>query len=175
MTKHFSCKVVWLLNNPEYFNKLEEGLEGPDAGYLETAFHTLLDEAAFFNENTTVVFKSLFSGERIQIILDTGHMVELQVEPDYLCDIKNEQEFSITSRLYYAIVRAIEDLLPEDCKYNICLTEPPTPSTGFLTNPEDEDSFVGEFYHLDKPEQIYSWKVTVVDADTETFRAEILV
>jgi len=175
MFKQFNCKVVWLLNNPQYFERLEDNLEGPSADILESAFHSLLDEVEFFNENTTVVFRSFLSGESIQIILDTGHMVELKIDPEYLCDTKNEQEFSITSQLYYRIVRAIEDLLPEDCKYNICLTEPPTPSTGFLTNPEDEDSFVGEFYHLDNPEQIFRWKVTVVDPDAETFKAEILV
>jgi hypothetical protein len=176
MIKQFQYYVAFLLQHPEYFDMLEEGLEGPDSETLREAFHALLDEVDYIDNRLQVVFRMYLEDGTVEVVLSTGQavVITLSVE-DYICNIQSQEEMGLASELYYRLVRAIERELPSKYTYNIALVDPPCPSTNFLISPVADDVFCGKFYHLDDPTKLYDWIVKVVDPDTTDLKAEVIL
>ena len=174
MIKQFQYFVAFLLQHPEYFDMLEEGLGGPDSETLQEAFHALLEEATVVDNRLQVVFRIYVEDGTVEIVLSTGQAVVIALsDEDYICNIQSQEEMNLASELYYRLVRAIERELPSKYTYNIALVDPPCPSTNFLISPFADDVFCGEFYHLENPEKLYEWTVKVIDPDTTDLKAEV--
>lgn len=174
MIKQFQYFVAFLLQHPEYFDMLEEGLDGPDSETLQEAFHALLEDIDYIDNKLQVVFRVFVEDGTVEIILSTGQAVVITISADdYICNIKSQEEMELASELYYRLIRAIERELPTKYKYNIALVDPPCPSTNFLISELEDDVFCGKFYHLEEPEVSYNWTVKVINPDTTDLKAQV--
>lgn len=175
MIKQFQYFVKYLLNHPEYFQLLEEGLEGPDAETLQEAFYSLLEDVDYVDDELQVVFRVFTKDGTVEVILSTGQAVVITLAvDDYICNIRSSEEMKLATDLYYRLVRAIEKELPTQFKYNIALVDPPCPSTNYLISPLSDDVFSGKFYHLEDPSKSYSWIVKVIDPEQTELKAEVM-
>lgn len=171
-----------LLANPKIFMAIAKILDGPDWETLANAFYELIElpvleaeseeDAAF--DAPEVCFRLKPEDEDVvQVILQNGNAIELHPTEgeEYYSAIKSEEDFAITSTINARLIRAIEEAAPEVAG-DVALCEPPTPANEFLRDPRS-DCFSGQFHLMSDPEQLYEFRVEVVDLSTDELRASI--
>jgi hypothetical protein len=174
-----------LLANPKIFMAIARVLDGPDWETLANAFYELIElqvleaeseEEAVFGD-PEVCFRIKPEDERVvQVILQSGNAIELHPsdedgEEEYYAAVRTEEDFAITSTINARLIRAIEEAAPEVAG-DVALCEPPTPANEFLRDPRN-DCFSGRFHLMSDPEQLYEFRVEIVDLHTDELRASI--
>ena len=107
----------------------------------------------------------------IQVVLDTGTAAELRPQSEYLAQISNDDEMSITSNIYKRLVEAIIESRP-DFAGDVVLCDPPMPSNQWLRS-EDGDSFNGSFHLLSDPDKTFGFTVEVIDLHSDQMKATV--
>jgi hypothetical protein len=172
--------VERLLANPRLFYAIANYLEGPDGDTLREAFYDLLEheiaeceepkESHF--EAVEVCFRVSDDGAVCEIVFDTGIMSVLEaVEGELRAMISDDGEMAAATAIYQRLVSAIEEANPE-FEGDIALCSPPTPGNAYLRSP-DGDKFEGEFHLLSDPEQVYAFRVEVIDVKEDKLKATI--
>ena len=108
---------------------------------------------------------------RSQVVLDTGTAAELRPQSEYLAQISNDDEMSITSNIYKRLVEAIIESRP-DFAGDVVLCDPPMPSNQWLRS-EDGDSFNGSFHLLSDPDKTFGFTVEVIDLHSDQMKATV--
>jgi len=169
-----------LLGNPKVFYAIAAHFGGPDANTLKDLFYELLEADIMAEEDTediefsaseVCIRESPDEPGVIQVILDTGTAAELRPQEEYLAQITNDDEMSITSNIYKRLVTAIEEADPQFMG-DVVLCDPPMPSNRWLRS-DDGDSFNGTFHLLSDPEKTYGFTVEVIDLQSDDLRAQV--
>lgn len=166
-----------LLANPKVFFAIAAHIGGPDSDTIKELFYELLEADISDSEADDIEFHATEVCFRespeepgvIQIILDTGTAAELRPQGEYIAQITNDEEMSITSNIYKRLVTAIEESRPEFAG-DVVLCDPPMPSNQYLRS-EDGDSFNGQFHLLSDPEQMFGFRVEVIDIANDQLKA----
>lgn len=181
-TKQIIYPVSRLLANPRVFMAIAKEFNGPDWETIAHAFYDLIEhdilneeepEDVGFNAPEVCFRLKPETDDILQIILPDGNAVELHPtnsgEEEYYAAIKTEEDFAITSSINARLIRAIEEVAPE-LAGDIALCEPPTPANEFLRDTEN-DCFSGQFHLMSDPEEVYDFRVEVVDLSTDKLKA----
>lgn len=187
MEKQIIYPVSRLLANPRVFMAIAKEFDGPDWETIANAFYDLIEHDIITEEDPEdvafnapeVCFRLKPEYEDIlQIILPDGSAVELHPtassnggEEEYYAAIKTEEDFAITSSINARLIRAIEEAAPEVAG-DIALCEPPTPANEFLRDTEN-DCFSGQFHLMSDPEEVYDFRVDVIDLSTDQLKASV--
>jgi hypothetical protein len=174
--------VARLLAEPKLFYAIANYLGGPDGATLRNAFYDLLEYGITEGEDDEgyecefepeeVCFQVEDDGAICNIVFDTGIMSRMVAEDgEIVSQITDEDEMMAASVFYQRIVSALEEAAPQ-FQGDIALCSPPTPGNGFLKSPDGE-GFQGSFHLKEDPEQVYAFRVQVIDADADELRATI--
>lgn len=173
-----------LLANPRVFIAIAKELDGPDWETIASAFYDLIEYDILNEEDpdeigfnaTEVCFRLKPENEDIiQIVLPDGNAVELHPfvnpgqEEEYYSAIRTDEEFAVTTTINARLIRAIEEVAPEVVG-DVALCEPPTPANEFLRDSQN-DCFSGQFHLMSDPEQLYDFRVEIVDLSTDKLKA----
>jgi len=170
-----------LLANPRIFYAIANHFDGPDGDTLRTAFFDLLEhELEEFEDAHECVFEAVEvcfrcddeSEGKFEIIFSTGMMSILEpVNGEVRAMISSDGDLAATSAIYQRLVQAIEESDPS-LSGDIALCSPPTPGNSYLRS-EDGDHFTGSFHLLSNPDKQFSFKVEVIDVQSDDLKAFI--